>query len=174
MSLKSFYIYSRDSKNYRCQKNVWLLVTWYGVIGCHSNKIVFWKNVYHFYTNRKGVKNALKIIYTSYAKNQYFKSYKHFCILKKPGVNYTYNGKKICLNMSLRKFGLWNFFASFLAVCMADLSCICANVLPKYPNYWFKNFVFIHCLFQQFHVFFIINANFLTFFWPMRRCFIFI
>ena len=40
-----------------------------------------------------GIKNALKIIYTPYAKNQYFKSYKHFNILKKPGVPYTNNGK---------------------------------------------------------------------------------
>ena len=113
----------------------------------------FLKKSLSFLYQSKGHQNALKIVYTPYAKNQYFKSYKHFCILKKPGVNYTYNGKKICLNMSLRKFGLWNFFASFLAVCMADLSCICANVLPKYPNCWFKNIIFNHHLFQQFYVF---------------------
>ena len=105
MSLKPFYIHSRDSKNYRCQKNFWLLVTWYDVTGCHCNKkSSSFENVYHFYTNRKSIKNALKIIYTPYAKNQYFKSYKHFCIIKKPGVNYAYNGKIFCLNMSLRNF----------------------------------------------------------------------
>ena len=102
--LKSFYIYSRDSKNYRCQKIFWILVLWYDVIGCHSNNKSFWGKVYHFYTNRKGIKNASKIIYTPYAKSQYFKSYMHFCSLKKPGVNYTYNGKKILLKHVFKRF----------------------------------------------------------------------
>ena len=102
--LKSFYIYSRDSKNYRCQKNFLILVLRYDVIGCHSNNKSFWGKVYHFYTNRKGIKNASKIIYTPYAKNQYFKSYMHFCSLKKPGVNYTYNGKKFLLKHLFKRF----------------------------------------------------------------------
>ena len=47
-----------------------------------------------------------------------------------------------CLNLSLRKFGLWNFFTNFLAVCMADLLCICANVLAKCLSCWFKIIIF--------------------------------
>ena len=68
---------------------------------------------------------------TPYAKNQYFKSQK-----KKAGHKLNIQWRIFfCLNMSLRKFDLWNFFTSFLAICMANLLCICANVLPKYPNY---------------------------------------
>ena len=113
----------------------------------------FLKKVYHFYTNRKGIKNALRIIYTPYAKNQYFKSCKHFCILKKPGVQYTYNGKMFLLKHVFKKFWSLDFFTSFLAVCMADLSCNYANVLLKYPNCWFTNIIFNPRLFQQFYLF---------------------
>ena len=126
---------------------------------------MFWKKVFHFYTNRKGIKNALKIIVIPYAKSQYFKSHKHFCILKKPGVNYRYNRNTFLLK---------HVFTSFRAVCMTDLSCNYVNVLLKYPNCWFKNIIFNPSFFQQFHVFLVRNANFLTVFWPMRRCFIFI
>ena len=132
VSLKSFYIYSRDSKNYRCQKNVWLLVTWYDVTGCHCSNKIFWKKVYHFYTNRTGIKNALKIIHTPDAKNQYFKSYKHSSILKKPEVNYIYNGKKFLLKHDFKKFwslellckfscGLHGWFMMQIRKCFAKI-----------------------------------------------------
>ena len=93
---------------------------------------MFWKKVFHFYTNRKGIKNALKIIFTPSAKSQYFKSHKHFCILEKLGVNCTYNGNTFLLK---------HVFTSFRAVYMTDLSCNYVNVLLKYPNCWFKNII---------------------------------
>ena len=58
----------------------------------------------HFYTNRKGIKNVLKIIYTPYAQNQYFKSYNHFCILKIPGLTYTNKGKNFLLKHIVKRF----------------------------------------------------------------------
>ena len=133
VSLKSFYIYSKKKKNYRCQKNFWILVLWHDVIGCHSNNKIFWEKVYHFYTNRKGIKNASKIIYTPYAKNQYFKSYMHFCILKKTGVNYTYNGKQFLLKHIFKRFwslellynfscGLHGWFMMQLRKCFPKIS----------------------------------------------------
>ena len=180
MSLKSFYIYSRDSKNYRCQICFWLLVKWYDIIGCHSNKNFLWKKVYHSYTNRKGITNALKTIYTPYAKNQYSRVISIFVFLKNPGVTYTSMAKFFYLNTLLRNFGLWNFFLSFLAVCMADLWCSYADLLLKYPNCWFKNIIFNPRLFQQFHVFyfFLLCFFYTPIFWlflgPCEDVFIFI
>ena len=148
-SLKSFYIYSRDSKNFRCQKIFWLLVTWYDVTGCHCNKKSFWKKVCHFYTNRKGIKNPLKTIYTPYAKNQYFKSYNHFCILKQPGVNYTYNGKFFLLKHVFKKF--WSLELLYKFSCSLH-GWFIMQLRKCFANCWFKN-IFNPRLFQQFHVF---------------------